>query len=90
MSALSKLPENSEGSAVDKFALFCALVSILCVVGAHAMDRLAQKGALPSISLERAQSAPGVDRSGVDYSATGSISAPGGVRLDPCTGEIRR
>lgn len=82
MSAFSRLPENRDGSAVDKFALFCAAAAVLCVVGAHAMDRLAQRAASPSPPPSHSQAYPGVD-----YSATGSISPRGGApRLDPCGG----
>jgi hypothetical protein len=70
MSDFSQLPENREGSAIDRVALFCAVVSVACVLGAHALDRLAQAGAQP----RGAVTAPGVD-----YSPTGSIP-----RLDPC------
>ncbi len=47
MSVFSQLPENKEGSVVDRVALLCALVSVVCVLGAHALDRLAQSGAPP-------------------------------------------
>gem|GEM_PF-6913137 len=70
MSDFSQLPEKTEVSTVDRVALLCAVVSVVCVLGAHALDRLAQAGAPP----RGAATAPRVD-----YSPTGSIP-----HLDPC------
>ncbi|MDI9847248.1 hypothetical protein QM467_04130 [Rhodoblastus sp. 17X3] len=76
MSADKDLANNRKGSAVDKFALICAFVSIVCVFGAHGMDKLAQSGALPTFAF---------DRAGVDYAPTASIRGQAGkVQLNPC------
>jgi hypothetical protein len=75
MSVFSQLPENKEGSVVDRVALLCALVSVVCVLGAHALDRLAQAGAPPHGGAVPA----------VDYSSTGSIPKDAmAARLGPC------
>ncbi|WP_298424335.1 hypothetical protein [Rhodoblastus sp.] len=72
--------DSNRGSAVDKFALFCALVSVLGVLGAHGMDKLAQSGSLPMIAFVH----PG-DHPGIDYSATASIPARAArTQLNPC------
>jgi hypothetical protein len=77
MSADKDLANNRKGSAVDKFALVCAFVSIVCVFGAHGMDRLAQSGALPTFAFVR----PGA----VDYAPTASIRGQAGkVQINPC------
>jgi hypothetical protein len=69
--------ESRKGSIVDKIALGCALVSIACVLGAHAMDKLAQAGALPTISFNH----PGQ----IDYAPTASISHRAAAsQLNPC------
>jgi hypothetical protein len=74
MSPYFKLPKHRRGSAVDRFALFCAAISVICVLGAHAIDRLARMGALSGSELP-----------GVDYAATGSIGKGAAAsRLDPC------
>jgi hypothetical protein len=76
MSAFSQLPENKKGSAVDRVALFCALVSVVCVLGAHALDKLAHAGVATT--------------PGVDYSSTGSIPWGAAPRLDPCGAKASR
>jgi hypothetical protein len=76
MSSFSQHPENKEGSVIDRVALVCAVVSVACVLGAHALDRLAQAGAPP----RGAAVAPGVD-----YSSTGSIGKDAAAaRFEPC------
>jgi uncharacterized protein (TIGR02588 family) len=76
MSSFSQLPENKEGSIIDRVALVCAVVSVACVLGAHALDRLAQAGAPPG----KAAVAPGVD-----YSSTGSIGKDAAAaHSEPC------
>lgn len=72
--------ENRKGSAVDKFALFCAVVSIVCVLGAHGMDKLAQAGALPLIAYGHTG-----QNGAIDYAPTASISGrAASSRLNPC------
>jgi hypothetical protein len=79
MSADKDLASNRRGSAVDKFALVCAFVSIVCVFGAHGMDKLAQSGALPTFAFDRS------GRGSVDYAPTASIRGQAGkVQLNPC------
>ncbi len=74
MSPYFKFPKHRRRSAVDRFALFCAAISLICVLGAHAIDRLARMGALS-----------GRESPGLDYSATGSIGKSAATsRLDPC------
>ena len=85
MSADKDSANSLKGSAVDKFALFCAVVSIVCVFGAHGMDKLAQSGSLPTIAF----ASPG-GRGAVDYAPTASI--PGQVakvQLNPCVDTSR-
>jgi hypothetical protein len=80
MSAFSQQSENRKGSIVDKVALFCALVSVACVLGAHAMDKLAQSGGLPSVSFNRGGAYPNVD-----YSATATIPNRANANsVNPC------
>ncbi|HUO53237.1 MAG TPA: hypothetical protein VMU18_00745 [Rhodoblastus sp.] len=80
MSVKNYLGENNRGSAVDKFALFCALVSVISVLGAHGMDKLAQSGSLPTIAF--AHSGGHAD---VDYSTTASIPGRAArTQLNPC------
>lgn len=78
--------ENLNSSTVDKFALFCAFVSVASVLGAHAIDRLADHGGLPSLPFFH-----GAARPGVDYTPTGAIKDMSRIKLDPCvaTGENR-
>ena len=85
MSADKDSANGLKGSAVDKFALFCAVVSIVCVFGAHGMDKLAQNGSLPTIAF----ASPG-GHGAVDYAPTASI--PGQVakvQLNPCVDTSR-
>ncbi|MGO8738908.1 hypothetical protein [Rhodoblastus sp.] len=68
------------GSAVDKIALFCAVVAVISILGAHGMDMLVKSGNLPRIAFIR-----GDGHSDIDYSATGSIpDRAGRTRLNPC------
>jgi hypothetical protein len=78
MSDFSQPPEKTEVSAVDRVALLCAVVSVVCVLGAHALDKLAQSGAPP----RGAATAPRVD-----YTPTGSIPNAAAPRVDPCGGK---
>ncbi len=76
-----KFASNAKGSAVDKFAILCALISITCVLGARGIDKMAQSGSLPEISIPHATAR----YPGVDYTATASI--PGraaATSLNPC------
>jgi hypothetical protein len=80
MSGFLSSPENGQGSALDRLALFCALVTLVCVLGAHGMDQLAQNGELPKISWARAEKHPGVD-----HTATATISTrASSVAVNPC------
>ncbi len=80
MSAMKSFREDNRGSAVDKVALFCAIVAILSVLGAHGLDMLAQNGTLPVIAFHHTGAHPDVD-----YSATGSIPDDAErTRLNPC------
>jgi hypothetical protein len=80
MSEFSRLPERSPGPAFEKWAVFCGLLGLACVLGAHGMDKLAQSGSLPVISFNRP--APGA---GVDYSGTASIPHRAqSTNLNPC------
>jgi len=82
MSAELDFSENSKGSVVDKFALFCALAAIVCVVGAHGMDRLARNGDLPRLQFSR----PGANAP-VDAAPTASIAKRAAeVQINPCAG----
>lgn len=85
MSADKDLASNYKGSAVNKFALFCAVVSIACVFGAHGLDKLAQSGSLSRFA-SRGASSPGA----VDYSPTASIPGQAArVQLNPCGDNAR-
>jgi hypothetical protein len=80
MSGFSSSPENQRNTAFDRLLLICALLTLLCVLGARGMDRLAQDGDLPARLLAYAANHPAVDRS-----ATASIalrSSP--ASLSPC------
>jgi len=71
-------PESRAPKFFDKIALFSAVVSLLCVLGAHLIDRMSQDGSLMALVKSRANP-------GVDYSGTASIAKPGGnVTLNPC------
>lgn len=77
MSPFSRLLRDEKGSVFDRFALICAVISIICVLGAHGMDKLAQNGGLPGLFHSE---------SGVDYSATASISRRAqDASLNPCS-----
>jgi hypothetical protein len=78
MSMQSEEPESGKASFFDKIALFSAVVSLLCVLGAHAIDRMSKDGTLAALTGLRG--APGVD-----YSTTASIGkTQGNVTLNPC------
>jgi hypothetical protein len=80
MSDEKDFASSSEGSAVDKFALFCAVVSIACVFGAHGMDKLARNGALPVVAFQRP-----AGQGAVDYTPTASIPGQASkVQINPC------
>ncbi len=80
MSEFSRLPQKSTGSAFEKWAVFCGLLGVACVLCAHGMDKLAQNGDLPVISFNH--SGP---NSGVDYSGTASIPHRAqSTNLNPC------
>jgi uncharacterized protein YraI len=77
MSIESEQPDSRKASFFDKIALFSAVIALLCVLGAHVLDRMAQDGALSALSSAR--SGPGID-----YSGTASIGKPANVTLNPC------
>lgn len=80
MSEFSRLPQDRTGSAFEKWALFCAVIAILSVLGAHGMDKLAENGDLPVISFNHGGAQPGID-----YSATASIpNRAQSTKPDPC------
>jgi hypothetical protein len=79
MSVLRSFAQDVRGSTVDNIALFCAIVAVLSVVGAHGLDMLAKNGDLPRIAFTRA------GHSDIDYSATGSIpDRAERTQIDPC------
>jgi len=81
MSPFSRLLRDEKGSVFDKFALVCAVISIICVLGAHGMDRLAQSGALQNFNVHSQESG-----GGIDYAATASISRRAqDASLNPCS-----
>ncbi len=55
----------SSSPALDRLALFCALVTLVCVLGAHSMDQMAQNGELPKMSWAKMKNLTW-DRSGSD------------------------
>jgi hypothetical protein len=80
MSVMKSFRKDDRGSTIDKIALFCAIVAIISVLGAHGLDMLAQNGALPVIAFHHAGGHPDVD-----YSATGSIpDRAERTQLSPC------
>ncbi len=77
MSGFPFTRENGQGSALDRLALFCALVTLVCVLGAHGMDQLAQNGELRRISWEK--------HPGFDHTTTATISSrASSVAVNPC------
>ena len=80
MSGFSSSPENGRSAAFERLLLICALLTLVCVLGAHGMDRLAQKGDLPERLLALTGKHPGVDRSTTASIALRSSSASPG----PC------
>ena len=80
MSVIKSFRKDNRGSTVDTIALFCAIVAVLSVLGAHGLDILARNGDLPKIAFTRAGG-----HSDIDYSATGSIpDRAGRTELKPC------
>ncbi|MCI4680139.1 hypothetical protein K9U39_07045 [Rhodoblastus acidophilus] len=80
MSIKRYLGESNRGSAVDRLALFCAVVSVVSVLGAHGLDKLAQNGDLPVIAFSHSGARPDID-----YSATASIpNRAARTQLNPC------
>lgn len=77
MSPQTDEPDTRKASFFDKIALFSAVVSLLCVLGAHLIDRMSKDGTLAALAGQRA--APSVD-----YSTTASIRKPGAAALNPC------
>jgi hypothetical protein len=85
MRSFSDFLTDTRGSAFDKIAITCAVISLVCVLGAHGIDRMAQSGNLPTLAFHHDERAPNVD-----YTATASIPRRvQGVTLDPCTGQTR-
>ena len=71
-------PDSGKPKFFDKIALFSAVVSLLCVLGAHAIDSLSRDGTLAALAGARATP-------GIDYSPTASIGGKhGNVTLNPC------
>ncbi len=80
MSVIKSFGKDNRGSTVDTVALFCAIVAVLSVVGAHGLDMLARNGDLPKIAFTRAGG-----HSDIDYGATGSIpDRAGRTGFKPC------
>ncbi len=80
MSEFSRLPESRTGSAFEKWALVCAVIAVISVLGAHGIDKIAENGDLPVISFNHGGAQPNVD-----YSATASIPRRAqSTNLDPC------
>ena len=74
------MSERSPGPAFEKWAAFCGLLGLACVLSAHGMDKLAQNGALPQVVFNQAGHKPGVD-----YSGTASIPRRAqSTSLNPC------
>ncbi len=70
----------SSSPALDRLALFCALVTLVCVLGAHSMDQMAQNGELPKMSWVSAEK-----HMAVDHTATATISPrASSVAVNPC------
>ena len=86
MPLFSRLLVNDDGSVFDKFALFCAALSVVCVLGAHGLDLLARSGDLPVLSYNDNNRNNGAGkRPAVDYQPTASIAARGQAsNLNPC------
>ena len=91
MSLFSRLLVNDDASVFDKFALFCAAISVICVLSAHGLDLLARNGDLPVLSFNdngrnaHDRSDGGGKRPGLDYQPTASIAARGQAsNLNPC------
>lgn len=80
MAGISSSPENGRSTAFDRLLLICALLTLVCVLGAHGMDQLAQKGDLPGRLLALTGKHPGVDHSTTASIALRSSSAS----LSPC------
>jgi hypothetical protein len=80
MSGFSSSPELARKTALDRLLLICALLTLVCVLGAHGMDQMALDGGSPGRLFAHAGKHPGVDRS-----ATGSIALRSSTAsLNPC------
>jgi len=80
MSGFSSSRESGRGSALDRLLLFCALLTLVCALGVHGVDRLTQDGELPALFFARVHKHPGVDQT-----ATAAISLRGSSAvLNPC------
>jgi hypothetical protein len=80
MSGFSSSPGNGRSSGFDRLLLICALLTLVCVLGAHGIDRLEQQGDLPARLLALTGKHPDVDRSATASIALRSSSAS----LSPC------
>jgi hypothetical protein len=80
MSGFSILPEKGKGSPIDRLVLFCTIIAISCVLGAHILDLMGKSGGLPTVSFVAPDKHPGVD-----YSATATIPRrANATNLNPC------
>lgn len=80
MSGFSSSPENGRTAAVDRLLLICALLTLVCVLGAHGMDQLARDGEFPARLFALADK-----HTGVDHSTTASIALrSSSAGLNPC------
>ena len=59
-------PEARDAKFFDKIALFSAVVSLLCVLGAHLIDRMSQDGSLMALVGSRGDAGNRLFRHGVD------------------------
>ncbi len=80
MSGFSSLPGKGKEAPIDRLVLFCALIAIGCVLGAHILDRLGQTVGLPMVTFVAPDKHPGVD-----YSTTATIPRRANeTNLNPC------
>jgi hypothetical protein len=79
MPGFSVLPEKGKGSPIDRLVLFCTIIAVTCVLGAHVLDLAGRSGALPMLAgaADKHQT--------VDYSTTATISRrANATNLNPC------
>jgi hypothetical protein len=81
---------NERGSAVERFAVLGAVVTLMSFFAASGVEQLASKGGLPTIAFLSsdqyiATKGKSPDFGSIDYSTTGSINNR--ITLSPCTSE---